>query len=79
MALAETEGGNKDTLVPEKIKYGGIYTKKPNRIPLCIPLLLKNQNIAEENSLSKLFNADTTTQLKPASLWKEVTDEPREW
>lgn len=31
MALASTEGGNKDTLVPEIIKYGCIYTKKPNR------------------------------------------------
>ncbi len=28
MALASCEGGNKDTLVPERIKYGGIYTKR---------------------------------------------------
>lgn len=27
VALAPTEGGNKDTLVPGRIKYGGTYTE----------------------------------------------------
>ena len=32
VALASSEGGNKDTLVPERIKSGGKNTKRPNRM-----------------------------------------------
>lgn len=80
VALASTEGGNKDTLVPEGIKYGGIYTKRPNRMLRHSSSALKPEYCQTELSEQTCSSTEHFREVFfAASLCKEMTDELRKW
>lgn len=60
MGLAMTERGNKDTLVPKGIKYGGINTKRTEFFStLFIAQTFLHQGSTENFKEISLHNADS--------------------